>query len=367
MPAPPQTLSQRLQTHWFRPQQGALRAHERAGLWVLELIYRLLLWLREAVWVSMIYPSKKIPSVRSLAVGNLVLGGAGKTPTVMALALALRDREIRAGLISRGYKSRAEHLGPRILVPDDLASTSAGEVGDEAWLLCWRTQLPVAVGKDRYASLLALKQKFPDLKVAILDDGLAQRRLLTDQKLLVLDSRGFGNGHCLPLGPLREPAINLQRFDAWVDNGFSESNAGLSSLPPQRMRLTQSDGPWIRVDQWQSPECWLPLKTGLEQFRSGRILAIAGIAVPERFFESLRKLGLRFESLALEDHDPQLVSKTLQHCEAQAYDTILMTEKDAVKFFHHTHKLREKMWALRRQAQLESTAIERLMHGHETS
>ena len=367
MPASPQTLSQRLQAYWFSPKQGLLKAHERAALWLLELIYRLLLWLRESVWVALIHPPKKVPSVRCLAVGNLVLGGAGKTPTVMALALAFRDRGIPAGLISRGYKSEAEHLSPRILTPEDLALTSAQEVGDEAWMLCWRTQLPVAVGKDRYASVLALKQKFPDLKIAILDDGLAQRRLLTDQKLLVLDSRGFGNGHCLPLGPLREPAVNLQRFDAWVDNGFSESNSGVSALPPQRIRLTQNDGPWIRVDQWQSPECWLPFEKGLEQFRSGKILAIAGIAVPERFFESLRKLGLRFESLALEDHDPELVGKTLRHCEAQAYDTILMTEKDAVKFFHHTHRLREKMWALRKQARLDSTAIERLMHGHKTS
>jgi tetraacyldisaccharide 4'-kinase len=366
MPAPAQTLSQRLQTYWFYPDRALLGLHERAMLRLLEGVYRLLLWLRERIWVAF-RPTKTVQSVRTLAVGNLIVGGAGKTPTVMALASAIGGKGLRAALLSRGYKSEAEHAGPRILMPSDLANTRAQEVGDEAWLLCWRTQMPVGLGKDRHASLLMLKSRFPDLGIAILDDGLAQRQLHADQQILVLDSRGFGNGHCLPLGPLREPAVNLKRFDAWVNNGLAPSHENALGLPLQRIELTQTNGPWVSVGQWQVPDCWLDLDAGIEKFRSAKILAVAGIAVPERFFESLRGFGLEFDALALKDHDPQLVDKTLRHCENQPYDVILMTEKDAVKFFHHPDVLRQKMWALRRQAQLDSTALERLMHGSETS
>jgi tetraacyldisaccharide 4'-kinase len=366
MPAPAQTLSQRLQAYWFRPDHALLRPYERMALRLIEGIYRLLLSFRELIWVPF-RPAKTVESVRTISVGNLIVGGAGKTPTVIALASALGDRGVKTGLLSRGYRSEAEHAGPRVLTPSNLADTPAQEVGDEAWLLCWRTQLPVGIGADRYAGLLALKNQFPSLELAILDDGLAQRRLHTDQQLLVLDSRGFGNGHCLPLGPLREPAVNLKRFDAWVDNGFSERHADASALPAHRIELNQHHGPWVCVDHWQLPDCWLDFDVGVEKFRSGKILAVAGIAVPERFFESLRRFGLQFEALALEDHDPHLIDKTLRHCIGQPYDAILMTEKDAVKFFHHPHVLRQKMWALRMQAQIDSIAIERLMHGPETS
>lgn len=366
MSAPAQTLPQRLQAYWFGQKQPNLRAYEWVFLWAAQGLYRLLLWAREQIWVAL-RPARTVNFVQTLAVGNLVVGGAGKTPTVMALASAIGERGISTGLLSRGYKSQAEQAAPRIITPSDLANTPALEIGDEAWLLCWRTQLPVAVGKDRYRSLLALKQRFPELQVAILDDGLAQRRLQADQKLLVLDSRGFGNGHCLPLGPLREPAVNLHRFDAWVDNGFSKSGQDLSPLPSQRIELNQRNGPWVSVDQWQSPERWLDFAAGIETFRCGKILAVAGIAVPERFFEGLRNEGLRFDTLALDDHDPLLAEKTLRRCEGQSYDAILMTEKDAVKFFHHDHLLRRKMWALRMQAQIDSTAIERLLHGRKTS
>ncbi len=361
------TLSQRLQAFWFDANHGLLKPHERAALWAAEGLFRLLLWFREKVWVGLFKPAKSLAGVRVLAVGNLIVGGAGKTPTVMALSHALVDMGLRTGLLSRGYKSEAEHGAPRVLTPADLAKVTAQEAGDEAWLLCWRTQLPVAIGKDRYGALLALKNQFPDLQVAILDDGIAQRSLRPDQQLLVLDSRGFGNGHCLPLGPLREPAVNLQRFDAWIDNGFSQARQKTFALPAQGITLEHANGPWVNVAQWQSPAHWLDFNAGLEKFRAGKILAVAGIAVPDRFFESLRGVGLQFDALALEDHDPQLVSKTLRHCQTHSYDAILMTEKDAVKFFHYDHELRRKMWALRKQSQLDSTAIERLMHGRKTS
>ncbi len=367
MPDPAPKLSRRLQAYWFSPRKGGLSALERGAAWALEKLYRALLWVREGLWMPLARPTRSVAGVRTLAVGNLIVGGAGKTPTVMALSAAVRDLGLKAAILSRGYQSQAEHAGPVILTPADLASTTAQQVGDEAWLLCWRTQLPVAVGKNRHAALRALKEKFPEINFAILDDGLSQRQLSVDQSMLVMDSRAFGNRHCLPLGPLREPAINLKRFTAWVDNGFSQAGHASVELPALRVPLTQRNGPWVRVDQWQSADDWLGFEAGLAKFRAGKILAVAGIAVPERFFESLRDLGLSFDTLALADHDPQLVNHTLAHCESRVYDWILMTEKDAVKFFHEPIALRSKMWALRKEAHIDPSAIKRLLHGLKTA
>jgi tetraacyldisaccharide 4'-kinase len=354
-------LSERLQQHWFKPNAGLLKAHERLLLGLLEGLYRLAVFSRNAVWGAL-HGSQRVEGVTSLAVGNLIVGGSGKTPTVLALADVLTASGRQVAILSRGYKSKAEQHGTRIITPEDLPHISAQDVGDEAWLLCWRTGLPVAVGKDRLESLRALKARFPKLEFALLDDGLSQRRLRADKTLLVMDSRGFGNRHCLPLGPLREPAVNLTRFDAWVDNGFSASGLR-EALPSARIELSQTNAQWICVEHWQTPRHWWELEEGLQHFRQGKILAVAGIAVPERFFESLRTLGLSVETLALQDHDPQLVARVLAHCESRHFDFILMTEKDAVKFFHHPHALRQKIWALRRSAQLNTTAIERLIHG----
>jgi tetraacyldisaccharide 4'-kinase len=354
-------LSERLQRHWFEPGTGLLKAHERLLLGVLEGLYRATVFLRNMVWAPL-RGSRRVAGVASLAVGNLIVGGAGKTPTVLALANALTRSGREVAILSRGYKSEAERQGTRIITLEDLPHISAQVVGDEAWLLCWRTGLPVAVGKDRLESLKALKTRFPNLEIALLDDGLSQRRLRPDKTLLVMDSRGFGNRHCLPLGPLREPAENLTRFDAWVDNGFSASGRS-ETLPNARIELTQTNAQWICVEHWQTPQQWWALEEGLQRFRQGRLLAVAGIAVPERFFESLRALGLSVETLAMQDHDPQLVARVLAHCESRHYDFLLMTEKDAVKFFHSPCRLRPKMWALRRAAHLDTTAIERLIHG----
>ena len=360
MPYLSPTLMQRLQEHWFYPAKASLKQYERLLLGALEGLYRLVLTLKDSGF--RLKQPGRVNGVSTLAVGNLIVGGAGKTPTVMGLAAWLTKSGRQIGILSRGYKSQAEHGLCRVLTPNQLNEITADEVGDEAWLMCWRTGLPVAIGKNRLASLETLKSKFPSLDLVILDDGLSQRTLISDRTLLVMDARGFGNRHCLPLGPLREPAINLTRFDGWVDNGFSE--AGLREpLPEHRLQLTQHDTLWVNVDRWQSPEHWLSLDEGIAQFRQSKILAVAGIAVPERFFESLRRFGLSFEAMPLADHDPQLVARVLSKCDQSHYDVILMTEKDAVKFFHHPCAAREKIWALRRQASLEPSAIERLIHG----
>jgi tetraacyldisaccharide 4'-kinase len=185
--------------------------------------------------------------------------------------------------------------------------------------------------------------------------------------VLVIDERGFGNGHCLPYGPLREPAIQLTRFDTWVNNGLQIAHPdGLGPLPRLSAPLTQVGSSWVPLTAWQTPERWLSVDDGIAQLRGRRILAVAGIAKPEQFFQSLRDMGLAIETLPLADHDPELASRIEQQLQLTHYDHVLMTEKDAVKFFSTHRTLPSEAWALRRDAQCDSEFIQRMIHGPKT-
>lgn len=368
MPSVTNNRSLRLVRHWFGDGAG-LPWPQRAGLWLLSLAYLGLASLRRG-YLAIFSPPRRVPNLQTVAVGNLIVGGAGKTPCVIALAEALTTAGISCGLITRGYRSAAEHQTSRVIDPSELPITPAASIGDEAWLMAWRTQLPIAVGKNRFEGALALKHRYPNLQVALLDDGLQQSTLATDLKILVLDERGFGNGHCLPLGPLREPIGDLSRFDAWVDNGYSSNPRHphvITQLPQWSTAMSQSNDAWVPLSAWSTPQDWLNLQSGLARFQSKRILAVAGIAVPERFFQTLQALGLKCETLALQDHDPKTIERVAAQWASQNYDLILMTEKDAVKFFSQVPTPTMPIWALRRQATLDSEFLTRFVHGLKTA
>jgi len=351
--------------HRQEPPLRELSPALKLGLLALEAVYRTGFGLRE-LWARLERPAK-VQAIQVIGIGNLVLGGAGKTPCVMAIAQSLQQAGWRCGILSRGYRSQAEQRKPTLVLPENLAHLPARQVGDEAWWLAWRTRCPVAVGKDRRSSLKMLLAAIPDLNVVILDDGLQQRDLYCDKTLLVIDERGFGNGHCLPYGPLREPAIQLRRFTAWIDNGFQPAPPhGRTSLPELGTTLKQVNRSWVPLTLWQSPEQWLSLDEGIAQLRGRKILAVAGIAMPERFFQSLRGLGLSVDTLALKDHDPELIFHVQQRLQQTHYDHVLMTEKDAVKFFSTSTSLSSTAWALRRDAQCDAEFIQRMMYGPET-
>jgi tetraacyldisaccharide 4'-kinase len=366
MPAAQNGFEDRLIRHWFSPTP-LLPWPIRGLLWTVSRVFRLVsMSLR--VLGQAVRPPQSVPGVRVIAVGNLVVGGAGKTPCVMALALGLRQAGLRCGLVTRGYRSKAEHRASRVVGPNDLPTTPASDIGDEAWLMCWRTQLPVAVGKNRLQGVRALKHRYPEIDVVLLDDGLQQKSLRADQQLLVLDERGFGNGQCLPAGPLREPIGDLQRFDAWIDNGFSTAPPPrdfAGRLPECGGRLQQSNTAWVPLASWSSPEHWLPINQGVEKFSGKRLLAVAGIAVPARFFKTLRDLGLAFEEFPLHDHDPQTTALVRQKWATRLYDAVLMTEKDAVKFFNSDIGTMNA-WALRRDARFNDDFLTRFLHGRQT-
>ncbi len=358
-------FSQRLTDFWFNRGSPNVGMPLRASLGLLEVIYRFALGIRR-IWTRVV-PPREMPGMRIIAVGNLVVGGAGKTPCTLALSAALSARAIPFGIIARGYRSRAETQPARLIQPADLQSVTPGDIGDEPWLLCWRTQRPVVVGADRYAAAALLHTTFPEIKVALLDDGLQQRTVAWTESLVLIDQRVFGNQHCLPAGPLREPIDQLRHYDHWIDNLAPPEMTSRYALPQSRGILTQTNHCWIPIAHWQTPAMWKDFAHGLQQATGQSILAVAGIATPENFFNTLRHHGLTIDTLTLADHATDLVAQTVRKWREKHYDLVLMTEKDAVKFFHEPSPIHNQAWALRRDAALDPDFLKRLFDGPKTS
>ncbi|GIX36445.1 MAG: tetraacyldisaccharide 4'-kinase [Lysobacteraceae bacterium] len=241
-----------------------------------------------------------------LVVGNLTVGGAGKTPLVIALVRALAARGWRPGVISRGYGRRGAGA-LRVAAGHD-----ATEVGDEPWLIFRRCGCPVAVARRRAeAGRLLIASGEVDLLIA--DDGLQHHALARTLEVLVVDGRrGFGNGRLLPAGPLREPVARAGSCDFLVCNGEGPGCPGGDAVP-MRLRL----GTPTRILDG-TPVPWEQL---------GRVRAIAGIADPERFFQALRERGLEVDAHGFPDHHRYTADDF-------AFDDgtpLLMTEKDLGK------------------------------------
>ena len=246
-----------------------------------------------------------------IVVGNITVGGAGKTPLTIWLAGQLGARGWRPGIVSRGHGG--DNAAPRPVTAGSLPS----EVGDEPVLLRRRSGVPVWVGHDRVAAGRALLAASPGVDVIICDDGLQHYRLARDVELAVFDGRGAGNGWRLPAGPLREPLARLAGVAAVVCNGLPDDRIP-SRLPRFDMRL--QPGAFYRLDD--------PRQVCAAGDLAGRRLhALAGIGDPERFFRTLEALGLGFARHPFPDHHAYSAADL-----AFAGDgVLLMTEKDAVK------------------------------------
>lgn len=266
--------------------------------------------------------AQRLP-VPVIVVGNLYVGGTGKTPLVLALTQVLRERGFRPGIVSRGYGVQPKHLEavPRLVVRDG----TPAEYGDEPLLLAQRTQVPVAVGRDRVAAARLLLSTHPECNVLIADDGLQHPRLARDIELALVHSQGLGNGWLLPAGPLRDTPDRLRRVDAVVFHGRSEDIPVVRVHSPF-FRMLTTPGEVVALKDAQHRISLHALAQ--EQAHSGtRLIAAAGIGLPERFFASLRAAGLHFEALPLPDHFPF----TANPFAGRTYDCALITEKDAVK------------------------------------
>lgn len=310
-PNPLSTLSA-----WLEAQ--ITRAWQRRGwlAWLLSplaLLFAALAALRRLAFARGWRKVERLP-VPVLVVGNVTVGGTGKTPTVIALVEALRQAGYTPGVISRGYRrSRVPGLDARPVT----AASPAAAVGDEPLLIARRTGAPVWVGRDRPAAARALLAAHPAVDLIISDDGLQHYRLGRDVELVVFDHRLGGNGFLLPAGPLRESLA--RRRDATLVNYPDPARQPLPPWP-NTYALQVAPGAAWQLDQ---PTLTRPLS----QFAGKRILAAAGMGAPERFFASLRAAGLTIATRALPDHY-SYADNPFGEVDAEV---ILVTEKDAVK------------------------------------
>jgi tetraacyldisaccharide 4'-kinase len=256
-----------------------------------------------------------------IVVGNLTVGGTGKTPLIIRLATLLEARGRRVGIINRGYGGKAT-VWPRQVLPE----TPVAEVGDEAVLLAVRTGAIVVSGPDRVAAARRAVELGAD--VVLSDDGLQHYRLARDCEIAVVDaSRTFGNGRLLPAGPLREPASRLKEVDLTV-----LTRRALTAAEAARGAYRVSHLKGLRhikatVQLLHAVAVVSGQRRTLESFRGQSVRAVAAIGHPEAFFDALREHGMTVEGRAMPDH----ALLTMSDIASRGNAAVLMTEKDAVK------------------------------------
>ncbi len=281
-----------------------------------------------------------------IVVGNIFIGGTGKTPLVIWLVQALRDAGYVPGVISRGYG--AQNDAPRAVQ----AESSPRDVGDEPVLIAHHAACPVMVGRDRVAAAQALLASHPEVNVIISDDGLQHYALQRDVEIVLFDSRGIGNGWMLPAGPLREPKRRHADFTV------AHAQTIPSELPRSAMRMQLSGDVAERLaDRFQR----MPL-TAIMDFvgvnPTARIVAAAGIGNPQRFFMMLRGAGLDFQAMPLPDHFDFSVNPFAD----VSADIILVTEKDAVKCMQiEGLKNDPRLWVVPVTARIDGALAEQIV------
>lgn len=308
-----------LERHWYRITPLHLL------LYPVSLIFRLLAALRRALYRAGLLRSSRLP-VPVIVVGNISVGGTGKTPLTLALAQQLIEHGMHPLIASRGHGGDAEQ--PRAVTTD----SDARNVGDEPLLMARRQLCPVWVGKDRAAAAQAGLNANPQCDVVLCDDGLQHYRLQRDAEIAVIDgARRFGNGLLLPAGPLREPVKRLDMVDAVVVNG------GEAAASEYAMNL----------DGAQFYNLLDPARIATAaHFHVLHNHAVAGIGNPQRYFRHLESLGIAFTPHPFPDHHPYR-PEDLAFADC---DAILLTEKDAVKCAAFAD---ERYWVLRVDARID--------------
>jgi tetraacyldisaccharide 4'-kinase len=290
-----------LQTEWYA------RAAPNGALLPWEIVFRQAVRLRRYAYRKGFGESCRLP-VPVIVVGNLTVGGTGKTPLVIWLAALLRRAGYRPGVISRGYGAAAGSVPLPVAADSD-----PRRVGDEPVLIARRTGCPVCVHPRRAAAGRVLLES-AGCDVLIADDGLQHYALARDVEIAVVDGRrGFGNGHCLPAGPLREPPERLNAVDFVVYSGDGPPGGTVMVLEG-REAVNLADE---------------TLRRPLQSFAGEAVHAVAGIGHPQRFFAHLQGFGLRCDCREFPDHH----DFRREDLEPPGHGPVLMTEKDAVKCF----------------------------------
>ncbi|MDB5853775.1 MAG: lpxK [Herminiimonas sp.] len=339
-------------------------------LFPLSLLFGSLAALRRALYLRGWLSSKRV-AAPVIVVGNIFIGGTGKTPFVVWLVAALQNAGFAPGVISRGYGGSGASPTPL-----EVSETSLPEeVGDEPVLIAGAAKCPVAVGSDRAQVATFLLTMHPEVNVVISDDGLQHYGLSRDIEIVLFDERGVGNGWLLPAGPLREPAQRGRDFT--VVNG-PRMPEGLPS-DAWRMLLVPCEVEQLRdctrhcalsalTSQGMADLSGQAGSTGLTG-ASGvpSILAAAGIGNPARFFQTLEDAGLVFDRMALPDHHV-FTAETFANVGA---DLILITEKDAVKCqYIAALKNDSRIWVVPVSAVVDQKLADRILEklrGHPTA
>jgi tetraacyldisaccharide 4'-kinase len=324
---------------WFE-RQWQTTGWAQSLLFPLSWLFALLAAVRRWGYKVGLLSSQALP-VPVIVVGNLSVGGVGKTPLVIYLAQQLKTAGYTPGVLSRGYGGK--HTGE--VMPD-----SPPEVfGDEPVLIARRSGCRVWVDASRVAGGAALIKAHPEVNVLICDDGLQHYALQRDIEIAVLQRPlGLGNGRLLPAGPLREPIGRLQQVDIVVESG--QLPIALSHAVSYQLKLRTEE--WVSVTDFNS-------QTSTEVLRDQTLVAMAGIGHPQRFFDVLEGMGLQVEQRPQADH----YAYTQADFASLRGKTILMTEKDAVKCQH----LRlDNAWFLRVSAELQSMGHDTPLIAHVT-
>lgn len=279
--------------------------------------------------------SAEVPVV---VIGNIVVGGSGKTPLLIAICEYLKDNGLKPGVVSRGYGGTA--TGLKQVREDDPASL----VGDEPLMIHQRTGVPVVIGADRVAavsSLLAHNQ----CDIVLSDDGLQHYRMNRELEIAVVDTgRNFGNGFCLPAGPLREPMSRLADVDMIVYNDTGADTDNVSS---------DTDTCAYTLKIVDLSHLSMGEQSSLPSFAGKTVHAVAGIGNPSRFFAQLRNNGINIVEHAFPDHH------VFTQDDFSGWDTdcIIMTEKDAVKCLALSLP---EAWVVRVRADMSATLVSQL-------
>jgi tetraacyldisaccharide 4'-kinase len=303
-----------LEAEWQRRGGGALI------FLPLALLFSVASALRRFLYRHRVLPHWRAP-VPVIVVGNITVGGTGKTPLVLEIVEILQQRGWTPGVVARGYGRvpRGEHdpLGVVRVFPD---VATPEHFGDEPVLIARRSRVPVYISPDRPAAARALLAAHPDVNVLVSDDGLQHYGLARDIELAVVDAeRKFGNGLPLPSGPLREPVARLQDVDAVIVNGgWSDTIPGPRQFA---MQLGRERFVSLVNGEERSPEEFAPALHGRN------VAAVAGIGNPGRFFDHLSRLGVNARRHPFPDHH------AFQPTELKlaSAEIVIMTEKDAVK------------------------------------
>jgi tetraacyldisaccharide 4'-kinase len=326
---PDSALGGWLQRRWYSP----------SAPWVLcplAWLFRLVVAARCALYAIGLLPSGH-PGVPVIVVGNISVGGTGKTPLVLWLAGRLAARQLKVGIATRGYGGATRRA--RLVAPQ----ADAQEFGDEAVLLARRSGCLVCVAASRLDAARELVAN--GCQVVVCDDGLQHLALRRDLEIAVVDAaRGLGNGWMLPAGPLREPASRIGTVDLVVLNG--QQTPALGASADRIVHMVLQPGTVLSLAGDKAAQ--------LDDFRAGPVHAYAGIGNPERFFAMLRARGIDLTAHPLADHH-QYVANDFATGDA---NPVLMTEKDAVKCARIADG---RMWYVPVAAQLSEADAARLL------